>query len=209
MVDNPLDWKYAFNLPVLVVTYGQTSVSQSSPFPNGISEYIDNDESPWKAPFRWYWRQDNGQFEPYNDATNEILERYYEQWKLHGGPAVVVPPPLTRYSDDVPQIYQIDYQKNRQINSKTSYPRIIDRRPMDKLRDNQNWFYRDERNNWMRYEHLVQSLIEKGFQLYRSGQGSSTIDIQTPGRPEIYQLDFVRGRQINKSTNAVKDIKRE
>jgi HrpA-like RNA helicase len=208
VVDNPIDWTYAFNLPVLMVTYGQTSTSQLSPFPNTITDYVD-DESPWKAPFRWYWRQDNGQFEPYNDTINEILEKSYEQWKLHGGPSTVVTPPLTRYIDDTPQTYQIDYQNNRQTNMKTSYQRVIDRRPIDKPPDNQNWFYRDEHGNWMRYECLIQNSIEKAFQLYRSGQGSSIIDIHFPGRPETYQINFLKGQQTNKTTNAVKDIKRE
>jgi FtsZ-interacting cell division protein YlmF len=208
VVDNPVDWEYAFNLPVLIVTYGQTSKSQPSPFPNTIADYVDDESSPWKAPFRWYWRQDNGQFEPYTDATNEIFEKSYELWKLHGGPSTVVTPPLTRYIDDTPQTYRIDYQNNRQINIKTNYQRIIDRRPIDKPPDNQNWFYQDEHGNWNRYESLVQNSIEKAFQLYRSGQGPSTTDIHFSGRPEIYQIDFVAGKQKNKTTNAIKSIQR-
>ncbi len=207
VVDNPTDWKYAFNLPVLIVTYGQTSSNQPSPFPNVISGYVD-DESPWKAPFRWYWRQDNGQFEPYNDTINEILEKFYEQWKLHGGSSTIVTPPLTRYLDDIPQIYKIDYQNNRQTNVETSYQRVIDRRPMDNPPDHQNWFYQDEHNDWKPYESLVQNSIEKAFQSYRLGKGSSTIDINFPGRSEIYQINFLTGQQINKTTNAIKKIRR-
>jgi hypothetical protein len=116
---------------------------------------------------------------------------------------------LTRYIDDTPQTYKIDYQNNRQTNVKTSYQRVIDRRPMDKPPDNQNWFYRNEHGKWMNYESLVQNSIEEAFQLYRSGQGSSTIDIHFPGRPETYQINFLKGQQTNKTTNAVKDIKRE
>ena len=211
VVDNPTDWKYAFNLPVLVVTYGQMSVNQPTPFPNQISDYVPDgdDHSPWTAPFRWYWRQDNGKFESYNDAINEVLEKSYEQWKLHKGPSTVVTPPLTRYIDDAPQTYQIDYQNNRQTNMKTSYSRVIDRRPVDKPADNRNWFYQDEHENWKRYESSVQNEIEKAFQLYRLGQGGSTKDIQFPGRPEAYQINFLIGRQTNKTTNASKSIKRE
>jgi hypothetical protein len=164
VVDNPTDWKYAFNLPVLIVTYGQNAASQPSPFPYVIPDYVDDEPSPWKAPFRWYWRQDNGQFEPYNDTINEILEKSYEQWKLYGGPSTVVTPPLTRYIGDIPQTYKIDYQNNRQTNMKTSYQRVIDRRP---------------------------------------------IDIHFPGRPENYQINFLTGQQINKTTYAIETIKRE
>jgi hypothetical protein len=193
---------------VLIVTYGQSAAGRPSPFPNKVPDYVD-DESSWNAPFRWHWRQDNGHFEPYNDTINEMLEKFYEQWKLHGGPSTVVTPPLTRYLDDVPQPYQVDYQNNRQTNTKSSFPRAIDRRPMDKSPDNQNWFYQNEHGNWMRYESLVQNSIEKAFQLYRSGQGPSTTDIQFPGRPETYQINFLKGQQTNKATNVSRNIKRE
>jgi hypothetical protein len=201
VVDNPTDWNYAFNLPVLVVTYGPNSATQSSAFPNTIADYVDDKSSPWRSPFRWHWRQDNGQFEPCTDIINEILEKSYEQWKLHGGPSTIVTPPITRYLDDRPETYKMDFQNNRQTNTKTSYQRIIDRRPTEKPPDNQNWFYQDEHGNWLRYESLAQNSIEKAFQSYRSGQGSSTIDIHFPGRPEIYQINFLTGQQTNKQNN--------
>jgi hypothetical protein len=211
VVDNPTDWKYAFNLPVLVVTYGPNSASQSTPFVYPIPDYVldRDDDSPWTSPFRWYWRQDNGQFEPYNDVINEILEKSYEQWKLHGGPSTVVTPSLTRYLDDKPGTYKIDYQNNRQANMKTSYQRVIDRRPMDNSSAYQNWFYQDEHGNWKPYESLIQDSIERAFQSYRSGQGPSTIDVHFPGRPETYQINFLTGRQTNKTTNIAKTIKHE
>ncbi|CAF4950088.1 unnamed protein product [Rotaria sp. Silwood1] len=209
VVDNPTDWKYALNLPVLIVTYGQNSISRPSPFPNEILDYVDDEPSSWHAPFRWHWCQDNGHFEPYNDVINEILEKFYELWKLHGGSSTVVTPPLIRYQDDIPQTYQIDYQNNRQTNMKTFYQRAINRRSMDKPLDNQNWFYLNEHGNWVRYESLVQNSIEAAFQSYRAGQGSSTIDIHFPGRPEIYQINFLKGQQTNKTTNIIRNIKRE
>ncbi|CAF0858850.1 unnamed protein product [Adineta steineri] len=208
VVDNPVDWTYAFNLPVLIVTYGPSTASRLSPFPLSIPQYIDNEPS-WNAPFRWYWRQDNGNFEPYNDTINEILENFYEHWKFNRGLSEVVTPPVTRYIDDTPQTYQIDFQKNRQMNTKTSYQRLIDRRPLQKPADNLNWFYCNEHGNWIRYELLVQNQIEQGFQSYRSGRGSSTINIHFPGRPETYEINFLRGQQTNKTSNAIKNIKRE
>ncbi|CAF1352924.1 unnamed protein product [Rotaria magnacalcarata] len=208
VVANPTDWKFAFNLPVLIVTYGQTASCQSSPFPSTILDYVD-DEPSWIAPFRWHWRQDNGQFEPYNDTINDILEKFYQQWKFHGGPSTVETPPLTRYLDDIPLPYRIDYENNKQTNTKTSYTRVIERRPMEKQPGSQNWFYHNEQNNWMRYELLVQNTIESKFQLYRSGQGPATIDIHFPGRPETYEINFLKGQQTNKTTNAVRNIKRE
>jgi hypothetical protein len=206
IVDNPIDWKYAFNLPVLIVTYGQMSHTRPSPFPNVIPDYVDDDDNPssWNAPFRWYWCQDHGQSEPYNDAINRILEKSYEQWKLRGGSSTIFIP-----LDGTSQIYQIDYKNNRQTNMNTSYQRTIDRRLMDKSLDNKKWFYRDKHGNWMQYESLIQNLIEKAFQSYRSGQGSSSIDVQFPQRPETYQINFLLGQQINKTTSAIKSIKYE
>ncbi|UJR19686.1 hypothetical protein I4U23_022820 [Adineta vaga] len=208
VVDNPVDWTYAFNLPVLTVTYGPQARNQISPFPRDISTYVDNEPS-WNAPFRWYWRQDNGNFEPYNDTINEILEKFYEHWKFNRGRSEVVTPPLTRYIDDIPQTYQIDFLKNRQMNTRTSYQRLIDRRPLQKPADNLNWFYCNEHGNWIRYEVLVQNQIEQAFQSYRSGQGSSIVNIHFPGRPEMYEINFLRGQQTNKNSDAVKNIKRE
>ncbi len=70
----------------------------------------------------------------------------------------------------------MDLQNNRQTNTKTLYQRIIDRRPTEKPPDNQNWFYQDEHGNWLRYESLAQNSIEKAFQSYRLGQGSSNVN---------------------------------
>ena len=169
----------------------------------------DDNKSSWNAPFRWHWRQDDGQFEPYNDTINQTLEKCYEQWKTNGGPSTIITSLLTRYLDDTPQNYRIDYKNNRQTNMKTSYQRMIVRLPMDKPPENRNWFYRDEHGNWMPYESVIQNSIDKAFWSYRSGQGSSIIDIQFPNPSETYQINFILGQQINKTTSAIKSIKYE
>ena len=162
VVNNPTDWSSALNLPVLVITYGSNPASQLSPFPNEIPDFFEG-ESPWNVPFRWHWRQDNGQFEPYNDRINEILEKAYEQWKLHGGSSTFVTPPLTRCIDDIPQTYQMDFANNIQTNTKTFYQRPIERRSMDDSLGEQKWFFRNEFNQWVAYESLVQKLIENQY----------------------------------------------
>ncbi len=55
----------------------------------------------------------------------------------------------------------------------------------------------------------MQDSIEKAFQSYQSEQGSSITDIYPPGRLKIYQINFLNGQKTIKSTNKVKDIKRE
>ena len=208
VVDNPTDWKYAFCLPVLIVTYGPNSASQSSPFPHSIPAYVD-DTPCYTAPFRWYWRKDSGEYEPNNDVINQILEQFYDNWKLKGGPSVIITPPVIRYIDDQPQTYEIDFKNNKQKNTKTSYQRPIQRRPMELLPPNQNWYYRDEHGLWIRYEALAQDKIEKVYLSYRSGQGTSTVDVQFPGRPETYTIDFATGKQTNRASNTIRDIKRQ
>lgn len=142
-------------------------------------------------------------------SLNKITEEFYERWKLHGGPAEIETPPVVLYLDDVPQTYRMDFRNNRQINTKTLYQRAIDRRPMNVLQGSRQWSYLDEHGKWIRYESLVQDSIEKAFQLYQTGQGSSTVDIHTPGRPETYRIHFIMGEQTNKATNATRKVKRE
>jgi hypothetical protein len=61
---------------------------------------------------------------------------------------------------------------------------------------------------WRPYESLVQDKIERAFKAYADGTGPSSFDMQTPGRPEIYRLDFVKGEQLNTQSNERKPIMR-
>ncbi|CAF1343402.1 unnamed protein product [Didymodactylos carnosus] len=107
------------------------------------------------------------------------------------------PPSKNLYLVTVVLTYEIDYQSDKQKNMKTSYQRLIERRPTEAPSNNQNWFYRNDEGRWIRYESLVQDTIETAFRLYRSGQGLSTVDVEFPGRPETYQISF---RWDNKQT---------
>jgi hypothetical protein len=211
VVNNPLDWSAAFNLPVAVVTYGK-DVHESYPSP--FAMHTASSISPptvWKSPFRWHWRQDGGTFEPYNDKINSELEQLYEKWKLNNGPANVVTSPLVRYVDDAPQTYSIDFQQNIQKNTKTNFARRIERRAMSisETRNTKKWYFRNEHNAWTLYESLIQQTIENAYDLYRSGQGPSTLVVRFPGRPESYEIDFIAGRQTNKTTSEIRLIARE
>ncbi|CAF0845315.1 unnamed protein product [Adineta steineri] len=208
VVDNPTDWTHAFNLPVLIVTYGRHAISQPSPFPLDIPYYSDI-KSFWIPPFRWYWRQRNGQLELYNSIMNELLEKIHEHWKLHDGPVEIETSLLTSCIDDISQTYTINFQNNTQTNTRTSYSRAIQRRLVRIPSNNRHWSYCNELDTWMRHDHIVGTKIEEAFQSYRSGQGSSTVDLQFLGYPEIYQVNFLKGQQRNKTTNQIKNIKRE
>lgn len=127
IVDNPIDGKYSFNLPVLIVTYGSMSHMRSSPFPHLIPDYIDEDErSSSSGPSQWFWSDDYGRYQPYNDQIDRIIERAYEQWKSHGGFSTINIP-----ADCYTQTYQIDFKNNQQMNLRTSFKRSIQRRSRD------------------------------------------------------------------------------
>ncbi|CAF3869213.1 unnamed protein product [Rotaria sp. Silwood1] len=218
VVNNPVDWSAAFNLPVVVVTYGK-DVHENYPslfamYTTSSSTGITSTSTSfiWNSPFRWHWRQDDGTFEPYNDKINGELEQLYERWKLRNGPSNVVTSPLVRYVDDIPQTYSIDFQRNIQANTKSKFPRRIERRAVSPSKISntmKNWYFRNEHNQWTLYDSWVQQTIENAFQLYRSEQGSNTIVIQFPGRPESYEIDFVAGKQMNKMTSEIRLIARK
>ncbi|CAF1228802.1 unnamed protein product [Adineta steineri] len=211
VVNNPVDCSSAFNLPVAVVTYGNdTSKNYPSPFTMLTTSSIKT-SLVWISPFRWHWRQDNRNFEPYNDKINNELEQFYEKWKLGNGPAIVTTSPLVRYVDDTPQTYSIDFQKNIQKHTKTNFPRRIERRAMNPTKTalTKKWSFRNESNQWTPYDSFVQAKIENAYNLYQSEQGPSKITVQFPGRPEIYEVDFVAGKQMNKTTNEIRLIAQE
>ena len=206
IVDNPINWEYTFTLPVLIVTYGPMARLQPSPFPSSIPMYIDDDEtntptannvSSWHAPFRWYWRQDNNQFQPYNDSDNLILEKSYEHWKLRGGPAKIDTAINGSWF-----MYQIDYKTNQQINTQIYRPRKIERRLLDKSTEKKQWFYQDRHSmNWIRYDTSMEILIDNSFNSYRFKDGSFMTDIQTS------KINFISGQMINGNTSLVENIK--
>jgi hypothetical protein len=99
---------------------------------------------------------------------NELLEKIYEYWKLYDGPAEIETSLLTSYTDDISQIYKIDFRKNKQRNMRTSYSRSIDRRLVIRLSNSRNWFYCNKHDTYVGYEQMVENKIEQAFQLYRS-----------------------------------------
>ncbi|CAF3368395.1 unnamed protein product [Rotaria sp. Silwood2] len=215
VVNNPIDWSAAFNLPVAVVTYGKDRSDHASYFAIATTSSIQSDylssKKTWQSLFRWFWQQDNGMFEPYNDVINGILEQLYENWQLGNGPSNGMTPPLIRYVDDTPQAYLVDFEKKTQRNAETNFLRRIERHRLRQLEieTSRNWFYVNEHNIWTPYESMIQQTIETAYQMYASGQGQMTVIIRFPGRPEQYELNFVTGRQMNMITGEIRLISRE
>jgi hypothetical protein len=218
VVNNPKDWSFSYCLPLLVISYN-TSMTTPPAFLRAPKSASTSSSSPstshaslppatWNAPFRWHWAMDNGKFEPYNDDINSLLETYYDQYK-RGGASSVTTPPLIRYVDDIPQPYHIDFANNIQTNCKTGYRRNIMREEKDVLSSGGTaWYYQDDSGGWRRYESMIEGQIQQRYLAYLKGGPSVVSPITFPGRPESYELDFVKGTQKNLSSQTSRRINR-
>ena len=207
VVNNPVDWSYAFNLPVLIISYGHQTTAPVI-FPNLPNTTVQKENDRWHPPFRWHWLDDTHHFEPYTDTANVVLENLFEQYRSDGGKSCVTTEPIIRYVDDIPQTYEIDYINYLQTNTSTKHRRKIERRCVTSSKTN-GWHFEDEQGGWTPYQSLIQDHIEQAYQSYAALLGPSTIDVQFPGRPEHYEINFRDGTQMNKRTAARKKIKRQ
>eukprot|EP00808_Paulinella_micropora_P013937 g1559.t1 len=234
VVNNPLDNSYCFNLPVLVVTYEQNTPLQflpgsgASPIslidPSSLpavakSMYADptsagtkvelfQEAVAWESPHCWEWRNDDG-WKLYKDENNYMIEDAFIRWKFSGGTAVFRTPPIVRYVDDRPRVYEIDFINNRQTNTETGYMRQTRRVKNNILRPtNAAWEYLNEHSTWIVLESAVMGTVEQAFQLYVNAGGNSKIVVQPPGRPEQYEINFVHGTQQNLTAGTVRKVRR-
>jgi hypothetical protein len=221
VVDNPIDWVTSFAFPVNVVTFakgisapafklGRPLTQQQHHLKKAVmleaaecSEY-----ECWIAPFRWHWQSDNGQKLPYSDAVNDLFESHYDAYSKDSSKARFCTPPIIRFVDDRPQVYQIDFMQNRQINDSTGYGRSIERRrvPQQSSDPSKKWYYTDEASTQVAFDSLIQGDIHAAFEKYLSGQGPSAYSFSAPGRPEVYEIDFKTGTQKNRTTGVIRPV---
>lgn len=233
VVNNPTDWKMSFCLPVLVVTYGANKCQlpfitdfplqklphhlfRSEDFPEeensedqGRSVQCElTERSNWISPYRWHWKTDSGDFQPYTDEINGLIEKAHDSFQSGIGPGEYETPPLIRFVDDRPQSYRINFKNMTQINTTSGYIREVSRKEV-RIQTNgrTTWQYSDG-IVWNSYDSLTQGQIESSFQNYMNKCGPSRLDLYFPGRPEMYELSFAQGHQINKQTGAVRYIRR-
>jgi len=230
VVNNPRDWSLAYCLPLLAVSFGANAdppfkgmVSAADVLGSSVDELgesfgvlsvdqVDSSSMPrvaYSAPYRWHWTDDRGDYQPYSDEINGLLESYHDNWKFKNGPSSVTTPEIVRYVDDRPQRYIVDFQKNIQANAATRFTRNILRKEVDLAKSaSGHWFVKNYTNSWLRYESLVEGRIEQAFSLYRRDLGSSTTTVNFPGRPERYEIDFIAGTQRNTVTDTVRAVNR-
>lgn len=177
---------------------------------------------------RWFWRKDDGTFEPYADSVNAIIEDLYGS----GQPEAMTPPVL-RFVDDKPQTYRIDFQRGLQVHPVTGFTRRIERRAVSVAMESATarWMFQ-ERNEWLPYQSLIMHRIESAYQQFVRGgsqhdsdddggdrgmrirNGASnhtrahTVEFRTPGRAEQYTLDFHTMQQSNSASGVKRAVKR-
>uniref|UniRef100_A0A6B2LAJ0 WWE domain-containing protein n=1 Tax=Arcella intermedia TaxID=1963864 RepID=A0A6B2LAJ0_9EUKA len=216
VVNNPSDNSYSYCMPLLVIQFG---TNQPTPFQGNfnLNQQQSNNNNiqldklndiGWKSPFRWCWKHDNGTFEPYRDDIHELIEQFYDKWKSNSSIVEYRTPPITRYVDDVPQPYLINFSTMLQINTSTGYTRSIKREEMRIHYFDAKW-YCNQQNGWTRFELLDQDKLETAYQNYQNGSGQSVVVLRLlTGREDDYIVNFVTGTQTNKTTNTTRNIRR-
>lgn len=223
VMDNPTDWSLAYNLPLLVVTYNSNlacpAFTNAPPvnipllYSDDTAEEelsVDASTSTWHAPFRWHWQTDSNSFEPYKDTENQVFEEAFARFQCGLGPAEFTTRPITRYVDDTPQVYRLNFLSMTQQNARTGYTRAVKRERTEALATNGvRWEWKADAGSWAPFESLVQGLIENSYRRYTDGLSPAVhTGLQFPGRPERYSLDFVAGTQRNEVSGAVRAVRR-
>ena len=113
----------------------------------------------------------------------------------------------SRYVDDRPQAYDIDFGQGLQINASTGYTRRITRRSVDLLLTGREvWCYQAEGGTWRRFDSMAQAPIVKGYGDYTRGIGPSQIQLTFPGSPDTYTIDYAAATQTNNRTGKSRKI---
>ena len=171
VVNNPKDNSFAYNLPLLVVSYNKKMENIQFKAQNKVplnlnlnnskfnEENLKDNDKVWIPAFRWSWFNDDG-YRFYPDHINGIIEKQYELYKNGMGSPSFTTEPIVRYVDDIPAKYCIDFQKSIQTNIKTSYTRNIKREKRDLPVSIGNWQFMNEKNVWQSFETLIQDLLE-------------------------------------------------
>jgi len=218
VVNNPSSFEYSYCIPLCVVDFSTNKNQKIPEFfmckpPLEVSLFKNiNSRSKRNtvALFQWHWEMDNRTMEPYPESINIIIEENYNLYKMNQGPAEYLAKNIVRYQNDVPQDYTINYIKNIQINVKTGYTRNIQRRKT-RLGINavSKWQFMNDKDQLEDYQSTFQSIIEDMYQSYKNDSGRSKVDFHFPGRPEEYQLDFIRMLEMNKVSKKQRSIYRE
>eukprot|EP01062_Namystynia_karyoxenos_P074492 TRINITY_DN713_c0_g5_i1.p1 TRINITY_DN713_c0_g5~~TRINITY_DN713_c0_g5_i1.p1 ORF type:complete len:961 (+),score=211.27 TRINITY_DN713_c0_g5_i1:96-2885(+) len=218
LVNNPLDRRHSFNLPVLVVTmHGGRAVH----FPctrlltasKGRGEAADSD-CPGKH--RWYWEDSEPQpgmldcWNPYRDDMCDFIEAAFDDYEYRGGPTEVrTPEPIVRYLDDAPSHYIINFDSMVQRRERTGYERRIKRvLPSPSAAPVAlGWWFMDDDKQWSQMGPIACRTLSKALAEYRAGRGPARVDITCSDRKRhVYEVDFIAWTQRNLKYHTEREI---
>eukprot|EP01041_Mallomonas_annulata_P007813 gene7813-15980_t len=236
VVNNPVDWKISYNLPVLVASYMNKGKTNDPPLPFKICAQealpflleeeddddliddidIDDVSEGCVVVVRWHWLADDRKFYPYNDEINALIESKYSELRfLEHSLQCFTTPEIIRFVDDRPQCYIINFAFMTQFNATTKYPRALQRQLPVKLKaalgnDRSIWEFYDAGKRWRPYDSYCQDLIESLYVSYTNDSSSAVVDeLHFPGRPEGYSISFISPmKQTNLVTKKSRIIRR-
>eukprot|EP00615_Pteridomonas_danica_P010959 CAMPEP_0114329728 /NCGR_PEP_ID=MMETSP0101-20121206/1258_1 /TAXON_ID=38822 ORGANISM="Pteridomonas danica, Strain PT" /NCGR_SAMPLE_ID=MMETSP0101 /ASSEMBLY_ACC=CAM_ASM_000211 /LENGTH=361 /DNA_ID=CAMNT_0001459463 /DNA_START=113 /DNA_END=1198 /DNA_ORIENTATION=+ len=226
VVNNPVDSSYSFCIPLMVFGYDTENTLPDFKQYKSIQHNFNDDDGggilvpamlqqacstcEYITPYRWHWQADGMTMEPYNDHINSLLESFYDQYRSNRcSRSIMRTPFITRYLDDTPQEYDINFETSKQQNVQTKYQRHISRIQLKvPLLSNGKWCVKNDQNLWAFYDSLIQAEIETAYQNYSHGNAPSFKMITFPGRNETYEINFAKGIQTNSDSKTERMIKR-
>jgi hypothetical protein len=139
-----------------------------------------------EAAFRWHWKGDDGKFNPYTECISGAMETACARFREGTGDEVHETVHITRFKDDVPQRYKIDFGKMEQIHPVTGYKRDVARKDMGYVEHPGIVWEVDLGGalGWRRYEKVVAEGLEEAFRAYAQGGSAKKEGVTIPGRPE-------------------------
>ncbi|KAJ4455088.1 hypothetical protein PAPYR_10033 [Paratrimastix pyriformis] len=234
VVPNPIDWSQSYCLPVGVICTNPAAPPDftceeimlppcrlPNPDPDNIQS-LDNlpqdlpprpvsDPVEWIATptvvFQWFWRRDEGHWEPYRQENNSLIELGYELYTRHNGPAECEAGSVKQLpGGETVAEYVVNFAEKGRIREGANVfgrqrpkdPNLHDDRSravkrvrvaVDPSPDAQ-WQYL-EGGQWL----LMQSdEINRAFEDYRAG-GPGIIRITIKGRDDPYEVNLINPTQ--------------
>lgn len=191
VVNNPQDRGWAYNLPVAVVSYGQTSLPSI--------DWILNDKRPLPPPFK----------EPSKKKKKKPKDTV-----LDTGSAVDI---TSRCAAD-PEITAVPYPASplttAAVSSRSTSSGMRHEDPGALWKPPYHWQWRTDGGTLESYPSDVNATIERCYDDYRWQSGPSWCDVanvirHVDQRPQTYKIDFANMTQVNRSTSFTRRVQRQ
>lgn len=147
----------------------------------------------------WVFLDDDGNWTPYDDEANEMVEAAYQKYVNEDGSSAI---DVQGSKNDFR--YRVDFDAMNQKNLSFKTTRKIKR----KVISNAVWKFLSEDNIWIPYDKQAQVTVELSYQKYLSKGHPSSITIRFAECGGKYRVDFKVYKQINVRTAFERKIMR-